>query len=138
MAKINTKTGEILDYNIPTFKKQLSQQQYKTIVSQTPSKTHQSHADSCDINSVIKTYARTGVLPPNTRGTQPQYLDVSDLNRPYSDILEEVRDTKDVIDSVNQKIDQANKAKEKTEKEEFEKFRTEKQKPKPATDETTP
>lgn len=47
--------------------------------------THQSHADSCDINKIIKQYDRTGVLPPAAH--PPQYGDVSELG---GDLTEQI------------------------------------------------
>lgn len=53
--------------------------------SDEPSMTHQSHAESCDINNIIRQFDRTGVLPPATR--QGQYGDVSNLNKPLTDLI---------------------------------------------------
>lgn len=59
-----------------------------------PSMTHQAHAESCDINSIIRQFDRTGVLPPAAH--QPIYADVSDLNR---DLTELLSDSSNVLDT---------------------------------------
>lgn len=40
--------------------------------------TRQEFKDECDINVLMATYERNGVMPPLNRGT-PQFLDVSDV-----------------------------------------------------------
>lgn len=55
------------------------------------SMTHQAHAESCDINNIIRQFDRTGLLPPPTR--QGQYGDVSELNRPLSELIDSSRST---------------------------------------------
>lgn len=56
------------------------------------SMTHQSHAESCDINNIIRQFDRTGVLPVPTR--TPQYADVSNLNRDLTELMEESVETR--------------------------------------------
>ncbi|AZL82977.1 internal scaffolding protein [Apis mellifera associated microvirus 10] len=41
--------------------------------------TDQTHAESVDVNSIIRKYKRTGVLPPPRPGRVPQYADVTGL-----------------------------------------------------------
>jgi hypothetical protein len=41
-------------------------------------RTQQSMADACDVNSIIRTYDRTGQLPAS--GRQPSYADVTAFN----------------------------------------------------------
>lgn len=49
-----------------------------------PSMTHQSHAESCDINNIIRQFDRTGLLPPPRR--QGQYADVTALNKDLTEL----------------------------------------------------
>lgn len=42
-------------------------------------RTHQSFKDECDINNIVATYARTGIVPHMARG-KPQYGDVPDVD----------------------------------------------------------
>lgn len=56
------------------------------------SMTHQSHADSCDVNKIIGRYERTGQLPLATR--PPQYADVSGLQ---GDLTERINFAKDAL-----------------------------------------
>lgn len=49
--------------------------------------THQSHAESCDVNNIISRYDRTGVLPLPSR--EPQYGDVTGLQGELTTLLGE-------------------------------------------------
>lgn len=53
--------------------------------------THQSHAEACDINRVIKRYDNTGLLPPGS--DQGQYLDVTHLQGDPATLINESRQT---------------------------------------------
>lgn len=63
-----------------------------------PSLTHQSHKENCCINKIMRHVERTGMLPPQVKVREPQYGDVSHLNRPFDQLLQESRDT---LQSVN-------------------------------------
>lgn len=49
--------------------------------------THQSHKDACDINNIVSSFSRTGVLPGST--SPGVYADVSALNRPLTELAAE-------------------------------------------------
>lgn len=53
------------------------------------SRTQQSHKETVDINNIIRKFDRTGVLPPAIH--QPMYGDVTSLNRPYAEIVEDAQ-----------------------------------------------
>lgn len=57
-----------------------------SVVTDTPTMTQQSHRDQTDVNAIIARFDRTGELPPNA--SVPQYGDVSDLNRPYDELIQ--------------------------------------------------
>lgn len=61
-----------------------------------PSKTRQDHANATDINVIVERYQRTGMMPPS-RGVQPQYADVSELQ---GDITERLEFSRSTIDQV--------------------------------------
>lgn len=97
MAKkqsVNITTGEIqeeiehrvLDRLIThaDFRHPLSRIRVPTDLGDEPSMTHQSHADSCDVNRIVAQFDRTGYLPPPKQ--QPYYDDVSHLNQPLADL----------------------------------------------------
>lgn len=81
----------ILDVNTPAFRKPMSRIRVYTEMPG-ESMTQQAHADSCDINNIIRQYDRTGQLPPNPRNKQPMFADVTALNKDltvlYSDMQE--------------------------------------------------
>lgn len=58
------------------------------------SRTVQSERDLTDINNLVSKYQRTGQLPPSTKSAQ--YGDVSELNRPLGELIQESRDVLDV------------------------------------------
>ena len=76
------------------------------------SRTQQSHKDTVDINNIIRKFDRTGVLPQPM--IQPMYGDVSSLNRPYAEIVEEaqlqIEEAEAFIADKQKEIDAANKA----------------------------
>lgn len=57
------------------------------------SRTHRAHKDACCINRIMSTVNRTGMLPINPRRTEPQYGDVSGLNKPLSVLISEQEST---------------------------------------------
>lgn len=57
------------------------------------SRTIQSERDLTDINNIVAKYQRTGQLPLETK--QRQYGDVSELNRPLGELIQESRETLD-------------------------------------------
>lgn len=54
------------------------------VVNTEESMTHQSHAESCDINNIIRQFDRTGLLPPPKR--PGQYGDVTALNKDLQEL----------------------------------------------------
>lgn len=65
------------------------------------SMTHQSHADSCDINNIIRKFDRTGVLPPSTR--PEQYADVTGLQ---GDLTERINTSREILDKAGRVVEQ--------------------------------
>lgn len=66
------------------FRRQMSRVRLFTVI-EGESMTHQAHAESCDINNIIRQFDRTGVLPDPKR--QGQYADVSALNDSLTNLL---------------------------------------------------
>lgn len=66
-----------------------------------PSLTHQSHAESCDVNRIIDAYSRTGSLPPEKR--PKKYGDVTALNKPMGELVADAK-------AAGQKLTQVKKA----------------------------
>lgn len=66
----------------------------KTVI-EGESKTQQSHKNSVDVNTIVKKFDRTGVMPPALR--EPQYGDVSDLNADYGELIERSREALDTV-----------------------------------------
>lgn len=58
-----------------------------------PSKTMQAFVDESKISTIYERFTRSGVLPPP--GRQPQYGDVSALNRDLSELHSEMQATTD-------------------------------------------
>lgn len=69
------------------------------------SMTHQSHAESCDINNIIRQFDRTGILPPPRK--QGQFADVSNLNKDLTDLT---LDAKEAGERIRQAQADAKKA----------------------------
>lgn len=74
------------------------------------SRTVQSHKDQTDINNIVARYDRTGTLPEGRM--QPQYGDVSELNKPLDQAIQESRDNLDSAGQALEKV-QAQAKKEK-------------------------
>lgn len=84
--------------------------QYAT---QGDSKTHQSHADSCDINNIIRRFDNTGTLPPTTR--EAQYADVTALQE--GDLTERINHSRVVLDAAGREMEAKQKAEQKSREE---------------------
>lgn len=93
---VDEDTGEIL---APFVRPPWWRGALKTIIDG-PSMTQQSHAESCDINNIVRTYDRTGVLPPATR--EAQYGDVTDLQ---GDLTERLLKAAQTIDTAKEWFD---------------------------------
>lgn len=63
------------------------------------SMTHQSHAESCDINNIIRRYDNTGTLPPAAR--EAQYGDVTDLQ---VDLTERINTSRETLDKAGRAL----------------------------------
>lgn len=63
--------------------------------------THQSHAESCDINNIIRRFDNTGILPPSTR--EPQYADVTGLQ---GDLTERINESRETLDAAGRHLEQ--------------------------------
>lgn len=96
------------------------------------SMTHQSHAESCDINKIIAQYDRTGLIPPDPRGRDPQYADVSDLNRDLTSLIIDSEAAGVEYRKIQQAKRAAARAASLKEKAEFEAFKASQSSPPPA------
>jgi len=68
--------------------------------SDLPSMTHQSHADSCDINKIIRRFDNTGELP--TRPGDPQFADVTHLQ---GDLTEKINYSRETLDAAGRDLE---------------------------------
>lgn len=97
-STVNLSTGEIQEeiearvadrlLSDPVFRSPMSRVRVPIAPSneeEATSMTHQAHADSCDINVIIRQFDRTGVLPPAAH--TGQYADVSELNDGYDSLI---------------------------------------------------
>jgi hypothetical protein len=93
-SKINVSTGEILAdfYPLKSIRSPLDRPHLKTLVEGV-SKTEQSHKDKCCINRIMDSVSRTGVLPLNPTGREPQYADVTHLQGDLTNLINKSRDT---------------------------------------------
>ncbi|MEM2002562.1 MAG: hypothetical protein QXT77_07965 [Candidatus Methanomethylicaceae archaeon] len=66
--------------------------------------THQSHADSCDINNIIRRFDRTGVLPPSDR--PQQFADVTGLQ---GDLTDRINSSREILDKAGRVVDEKRK-----------------------------
>ncbi|WNK13527.1 MAG: internal scaffolding protein [Microvirus sp.] len=69
------------------------------LVNWGPSLTRQEFADECDINVIMQTYERTGVLPP-AAGQMPQYLDLTNIPADYQTALEMMAEAKSAFENL--------------------------------------
>lgn len=97
--------------------------------------THQAHAESCDVNTIIRQFDRTGVLPPVKK--QPRYGDVSNLNRDLTELLEEAESTVEALQN-NGKLKEQADAKQKLKQEEEAKIKLEEPTKQPPSPPPTP
>lgn len=72
-----------------------------------PSMTHQSHAESCDINNIIRQFDRTGLLPPPKR--PGQYADVSALNKDLTELYSDMEEISSRIRQAQEALAQKQK-----------------------------
>lgn len=80
-----------------------------------PGRTHQSHKEACDVNSIIRKYDNTGNLPMNSKG-EGQYADVTQLQGDLTEMLDQSRKTMLAVDEALTKRDLDAKQKEVLEK----------------------
>lgn len=71
--------------------------------------THQSHADSCDVNNIIRRYERTGELPLARR--PPQYGDVTGLQ---GDLTERHQAAQEIIETSREHVKKRRKERQET------------------------
>lgn len=101
-SKVDKDTGEVSYY----FRHPLERVRHQTVV-EGESMTHQSHAESCDINQIIARYDRTGELP---RGrNQGVYADVTQLQ---GDLTERAVNAKEVIKKADEHVRSTRRRKE--------------------------
>lgn len=87
------KSESVVRKMLHTVRKPWHSQRLKTVV-EGDSMTQQSHAASCDINTIVGQFTRTGFLPPGRDG-EPQYADVTGLQ---GDLTEKLIKSQQVID----------------------------------------
>lgn len=87
---------EIYENPIPTFRHPNSRIRIQTFVVG-ESMTHQSHAESCDINNIISRYENTGYLPEAT--TSAQFADVTGLQ---VDLTEAINNSRSIVSAANE------------------------------------
>jgi len=98
-AVVDVETGETKFY----IRRPLWRERVQHIV-EGESLTHQSHAESCDVNNIIRRYERTGELPPARR--PPQYGDVTSLQ---GDLTERHEAAKEVIQTSREHVNKRRK-----------------------------
>ncbi len=64
--------------------------------------TIQSAKDETDVNRIVQRFQRTGELPPNPRGLQPQYVDCVPLQE---DLTEALNKSHETIENFNEEQD---------------------------------
>lgn len=78
------------------------------------SMTQQSHAESCDINNIIRRFDNTGVLPPAKH--EAQYADVTslqvDLTEAYNRAAETIATAESDIEKHNAELEKKSKQKQ--------------------------
>lgn len=117
-VKVNYDTGEIVEEienrvqarlaQINRYRPPYHRHSVPLDLSAEESMTHQSHAESCDINSIIRQFDRTGLLPPPTR--EGQYGDVSELNRDLTELIAEADETQQRYLELREQVLQQQKA----------------------------
>lgn len=95
------KKTSVLDHN-PRIVRRPWERTRVSFTCEGESKTQQSHRDSVDVNAIVARFDRTGQLPPGR--IDPQYGDVSDMNRPYAELIEQSRD---VLDRAGQFVEES-------------------------------
>jgi len=94
LEAVDTTTGEVKFY----IRRPLWRERVQTHILD-ESMTHQSHAESCDINAIIRRYERTGSLPPATK--PPQYGDVTAMQ---GDLTERLVKAEEVINTSREHV----------------------------------
>lgn len=62
------------------------------------SRTQQHHAEQSDINYIVDRFQRSGQMPPNPRGLEPQYIDCTPLQ---DDLTEALNKSHEDIENYN-------------------------------------
>lgn len=101
---INRQNGLVMDRSLgdtkencevgvfPTIRKPMDTSIKVTSDPEGESMTHQSFREETDINKIMDRFQRTGQLPP-AKYKEPQYLDVSSLNAPLNDVINQTERT---------------------------------------------
>lgn len=73
-----------------------------TLACQTPSRTHQSFKDECDINRILAGYERTGVIT-HLNPNPPRFADVADATS-YHDAMNTLRSAEEAFMSLPARV----------------------------------
>lgn len=102
MENVDTETGELTPPKV--------RMPWERLRVQTPmvgeSMTHQSHAESCDINHIIRRYDNTGLLPDG-RGPG-QYADVTHLQEKQLDQM--ITESRETLDKAGRELEEKRQA----------------------------
>lgn len=107
---IDRKSGEVLD--VPVVRKPWERYRVQTAC---PGKSlvHEAHKEGCDINKIVRSYMKTGSLPPS-KGPG-QYLDVSGMKGDKFELINKSRETIAKAEENGRKIAAARKESAKAE-----------------------
>jgi len=95
-------------------------ERHRTItVVEGESKTDTSFGNETNINKIIARFSRTGILPAD-QGGQPQYADVTHLQKDLTEIIEDGRAAEQRVLNANRELEHAKKEKIKAEREQLE------------------
>lgn len=98
----------LLDINTPPFRKPMSRIAVQVDFSHEQSLTHQSHAETTDINNIIGRFARTGQLPPAQR--QGQFADVTHLTKDLTTLYNDMQELSGRIRLAQKAVEEKRKA----------------------------
>lgn len=79
------------------------------------SMTSQSDRDPSDVNYIVRRFQRTGELPPNPRGLEPRYEDVTPLQENLTDAYNKALETTEAYNQLlteqqqKEKLEEENK-----------------------------
>jgi len=83
------------------------------------SKTDTSFGNETNINKIIARFSRTGIIPTD-QGREPQYADVTHLQKDLTEVISEGRAAEQRVLEANRALQNAKQEKQKAEKEQLE------------------